>query len=232
MDLSIVVPTFNEAPNIAELVRRISAATEGLEREILFVDDAATTPPPRSPASRPAPLPVRLIHRETRPVVSAGPCWWGSPGRRPLHRHGRRPAASARGHSRDSSNAWRRDADVVAASRYVGGGAASGLADAVRTRVARRDLLTRAMFPIRLPDCTDPMTGFFLVDRSRLDLAALSPRGSRSSSRSSPERIAHRRGADGIRRASTRRLEGSLRQGVTFIAQLPVLSSARCRCSP
>ena len=76
MQLSIVVPTFNEAPNIAELVRRVTAAVDGagIETEILFVDDSTDVTPDvirevaaRSQAERrpgEAPLPVRLIHRD------------------------------------------------------------------------------------------------------------------------------------------------------------------------
>ena len=37
--------------------------------------------------------------------------------------------------------------------------------------------LTKSMFPRKLHGCTDPMTGFFLVDRDALDLDALRPRG-------------------------------------------------------
>ena len=33
------------------------------------------------------------------------------------------------------------------------------------------------MFPIRLKDVTDPMTGFFLIDRRTVDAASLKPRG-------------------------------------------------------
>jgi dolichol-phosphate mannosyltransferase len=38
-------------------------------------------------------------------------------------------------------------------------------------------ILTRAMFPVRLRNCTDPMTGFFAVRRSSVDLTKLRPRG-------------------------------------------------------
>ena len=39
MDLTVIVPTFNEGPNVAELVRRVGAALHGRSFEILFVDD-------------------------------------------------------------------------------------------------------------------------------------------------------------------------------------------------
>ena len=41
MDLTVIVPTFNEGPNIAELVQRITDALDGRDAEILFVDDVS-----------------------------------------------------------------------------------------------------------------------------------------------------------------------------------------------
>ena len=40
MQLTIIVPTFNEGPNVAELVERIEAAAAGVDAEIVFVDDS------------------------------------------------------------------------------------------------------------------------------------------------------------------------------------------------
>jgi dolichol-phosphate mannosyltransferase len=70
------------------------------------------------------------------------------------------------------------DAEVVVASRYVDGGTSDGLANAVRTMVSRAStMLTKAMFPKKLHNCSDPMTGFFLIDRRSLDIEELRPRG-------------------------------------------------------
>jgi len=38
-ELSIIVPTFNEGENVAELVRRLDAALQGVHWEVVFVDD-------------------------------------------------------------------------------------------------------------------------------------------------------------------------------------------------
>lgn len=228
MDLSIVVPTFNEAPNIAELVRRIEAATRGLDREILFVDDSTDATPTEIErvAARVA-VPVRLIHRET-PTAGLGGAVL----------EGLRDAAAdlcvvmdgdlqhppevipelVHAHARSG-------ADIVAASRYVADGHAAGLADAVRTAVSRgATLLTKAMFPLRLRDSTDPMTGFFLVDRTSLDLARLRPRGFKIlleilarndlSVAEVPFDFAERSAGDS---------KASVRQGMRFLAQLSVL---------
>ena len=40
--LSIIIPVYNEAPTIAELVRRVRAVEIPLEKEIIAVDDAST----------------------------------------------------------------------------------------------------------------------------------------------------------------------------------------------
>jgi len=70
------------------------------------------------------------------------------------------------------------DVDIVVASRYVAGGTAGGLANATRTAVSRAStLLTKSMFPRKLHGTTDPMTGFFLVDRDAVEIGDLRPRG-------------------------------------------------------
>ena len=40
MDLTIVVPTFNEGPNVVELLRRIGDAVDDRLIEVVFVDDS------------------------------------------------------------------------------------------------------------------------------------------------------------------------------------------------
>ncbi|WP_292834265.1 glycosyltransferase family 2 protein [Microbacterium sp.] len=181
MDLSIIVPTFNEAPNVAELVRRTAAAVADIEAEIIFVDDSTDDTPAviRAVASSAA-LPVRVIHREH-----------GLGGLGGAVLEGYRAAAADvcvvidgdlqhPPESIPSLYARHRqgEVDVVVASRYAAGGASKGLADKSRVFVSKAaTALTKAMFPIRLKETTDPMTGFFLVDRTTIDLDGLQPRG-------------------------------------------------------
>lgn len=181
MDLSVIVPTFNEGPNVAELVRRTVAALPGRSVEILFVDDSTDDTPDiiRTVAAH-APVPVRLIHRD-EPVGGLGGAVV----------EGLRAAASDLCVVMDGdlqhppeviadllARADEGDADVVVASRYIAGGTSDGLANAVRTLVSRGStLLTKAMFPRKLHNCSDPMTGFFLVDRRSLDIDSLRPSG-------------------------------------------------------
>src|ERR1700761_788855 len=65
MELTVIVPTFNEAPNVVPLVARISDAVEGIETEILFVDDSSdSTPEVIAAVARTSRIPVRLIRRD------------------------------------------------------------------------------------------------------------------------------------------------------------------------
>lgn len=180
-DVTVVVPTFNEAPNIARLVARVEAATAGLSAELLFIDDSTdATPAVITTVASTTPLPVRLIHRQAPTGGLSGAVLEGF-------------AASAADwcvvmdgdlqHPPELiplllSTARETGADVVVASRHVDGGSAGGLGSGVRRLVSRGStILTRAMFPVRLRDCTDPMTGFFAVRRSAIDVTALRPRG-------------------------------------------------------
>ncbi|MFK0242671.1 glycosyltransferase [Microbacterium sp. NPDC090281] len=179
--VTVIVPTFNERDNVAELVARTSAALAGWDAEILFVDDSTDdTAAEVARVAVDAPIPVRVIHRTENTGGLGGAVVVGLEAAVAdlcivmdgdlQHPPELLPVLLAR-HATG-------DADVVAASRYIGGGDTSGLGTAVRFGVSRTATwLTRAMFPIRLARSTDPMTGFFLVDRGRLDLSTLQPRG-------------------------------------------------------
>ncbi|QCB93751.1 glycosyltransferase [Cellulomonas shaoxiangyii] len=179
--LTVIVPTFNEAPNVAELVRRVAAATSGIDAELLFVDDSTdgTADVVRAVAPT-AGLPVRVLHRDEPTGGLGGAVAEGlraSDAQLCLVMDGDLqhppeliPTMVAR--------ADEEDVDVVVASRYVGDGSSAGLSGVARQAVSSTSTaVTRAMFPVRLRDCSDPMTGFFLVRRSAVDLDVLRPRG-------------------------------------------------------
>ncbi len=181
MDVTVIVPTYNEAPNVAELVRRVGDAVAGLEAEIVFVDDSTDDTPDvvRAVASS-APLPVRLIHRSEPTGGLSGAVIEG------LRAASSEVCVVMDGDLQHPPEEIPRlldryaagDADVVVASRYTGDGTAGGLSGIVRVGVSRGStLVTKAMFPLRLRNCSDPMTGFFLVDRRAVGLADLKPRG-------------------------------------------------------
>lgn len=179
--VTVIVPTFNEAPNVAELVRRVGVATRGLDAEMLFVDDSTDdTAEVVRAVARTAELPVRVLHRE-EPVGGLGGAVL----------EGVRASSSPHVLVMDGdlqhppeliptivARAQEDDVDVVVASRYVGDGSSAGLSGVVRQAVSSTSTaVTRAMFPVRLRDCSDPMTGFFAVRRAAVDLEELRPRG-------------------------------------------------------
>lgn len=223
--VTVIVPTFNERGNVAELVARIGAALAGREAEILFIDDSADdTAAEVARVAADAPLPVRVIHRPANTGGLSGAVVLGI----------REAAADVcivmdgdLQHPPELLPALldrydRGDADVVAASRYIGGGDSRGLGTTVRFGLSRAATwLTKAMFPIRLSPSSDPMTGFFLIDRRRIDLPGLRPQGFKillEVLARSDLRIAEVPMEFGERRNGTSK--ASLRQGGTFIAHL------------
>jgi dolichol-phosphate mannosyltransferase len=223
--VTVIVPTFNERDNIVELVSRTAAALIGYEAEILFVDDSTDdTADEIARVAADAPLPVRVIHRDSNTGGLGGAVVVGLGAAAAdvcivmdgdlQHPPELLPALLERYRGGD--------ADVVAASRYIGGGDTSGLGTAVRFGVSRAATwLTRAMFPLRLARSTDPMTGFFLVDRRRIDLPALKPQGFKillEILARNDLRIAEVPMTFAERRHGTSK--ASIRQGTTFIAHL------------
>ena len=181
IDVTIIVPTFNEAPNVVPLLERIAAATASMRASVIFVDDSTDdTPAVITAAALTASIPVRLIHRAVATGGLSGAVLEGF-------------AASTTDwclvmdgdlqHPPElipvlAETASTGDFDIVVASRYIGGGTADGLSSRLRRTVSTSGTtLTRAMFPKRLRDCTDPMTGFFLLRRSTVDLSTLRPMG-------------------------------------------------------
>lgn len=232
MDLTVIVPTFNEAPNVPELVARLAVACKHLDCEVVFVDDSTDdTPRVIESLAAGAGLPVRLIRRDRPDGGLGGAVLEGMAAARSdvcivMDGDLQHPPEDA---PRLYERFLRGDADLVVASRYIDDGTAGGLAGRMRVGVSRAAaLVTRAMFPIRLRACSDPMTGFFLVDRRRLDLSTLRPRGfkillevlARHQLRVAevPFRFAERRAGDS---------KASLRQGARFLAQLTALRFGR-----
>ena len=66
-DVSIIVPTINEAENLPPLLERISAAMTGVDYEVLIVDDNSWDATPKVCAELAAKYPLKLLVR-TRPA--------------------------------------------------------------------------------------------------------------------------------------------------------------------
>lgn len=182
-ELTVVVPTRHESGNVAELVRRLELGLQGCAAEVLFVDDSDDdTPAAIRAAAAAARVPVRLLARRGAQRVG-----------------GLGGAVVAGLRATDASYVVVMDADLqhppelvpallakarsdrldlVVASRRTEGGDASGLSGVVRTAVSvTATVITRIAFPRALRGISDPMSGFFLVRRDRVDQERLQPEG-------------------------------------------------------
>ncbi|GHE10808.1 glycosyltransferase [Klenkia taihuensis] len=179
VDVSVVVPTYDEAANIAELLRRVDAAVGGPATEVVVVDDSRDDTAAVARAQAPS-LRSRLvvIHRAEPEGGLSGAVVAG------LRAARGRQCAVLDGDLQHPPEVLPalldalEGADVAVASRYTAGGAAEGLSGWLRHGVSRTTtLVTKAMFPTRLHTCSDPMTGFFALDLDRVDLDELRPKG-------------------------------------------------------
>lgn len=157
-----MVPTYQEADNVEELVRRVELALDGIDWELIFVDDDS----PDGTAER-----ARVLARRDRRV-------------RVLQRVGRRGLASAAIEGMLATSApflavmdgdlqhdegllpkmlaaaKTEDLDIVVGSRYTPGGE---VGDWSSGRQSMSRLATRLGRLLIRADLKDPMSGFFLV---------------------------------------------------------------------
>jgi dolichol-phosphate mannosyltransferase len=187
--LTVIVPTRNESGNVAELVRRLDDTLAPLRDaghtcSIVFVDDSEDdTPATVERTGEGVASDVYCIHRP------ADVRWGGLGGAvvDGLRGTGSEFACVIDGDLQHPpelvAELWARarqpgqEADVVVASRYCAEGSSQGL-ERGRTTISRSmTRLARWAFPATLRSVTDPMSGFFLVRRSALDVERLAPEG-------------------------------------------------------
>ena len=170
LELSVIVPAFNERGNVAELLERLRAALTGVDWEVIYVDDDS----PDGTADA-----VRACAHVDRRI-------------RCIQRVGRRGLSSAVIEGILASSApvvavidadlqhdetllprmlerMRRDSlDVVIGSRYVDGG---GTGDWSDTRASLSRLATRLSRLVVRQPLSDPMSGFFMISRPAFERA-------------------------------------------------------------
>ncbi len=228
MQVTVVVPTFNEAPNVAALVERVARTATDFTVDVLFVDDSTDeTPQVIQEVAASAPIPVRLMHREVPAgglsgAVIAGLAAAGSDVCVVMDGDLQHPPEDI---ARLGARFREGDVDVVVASRYVDEGTNGGLSDRSRVLASRLStMLTKAMFPIRLREVSDPMTGFFLLDRRAVRVDRLMPRGFKillEVLARQPLRVAEIPFAFAARHAG--RSKASFKQGMELLVQLTAL---------
>ena len=170
VELSIIVPTYNERDNVEEIVKELTEALGGIAWEVIFVDDDSPDGTAELARSIAAQSPqVRVIHRIGRRGLSSavieGMLASAAPYLAVIDgdlQHD--PALLPR--MLDVARAG--EADIVVGSRYIPGG---GIGEWARSRewLSRRATSIAARF---LPSpLTDPMSGFFLVTRQTFESA-------------------------------------------------------------
>ncbi|MEW2524959.1 glycosyltransferase family 2 protein [Streptomyces sp. NPDC047071] len=175
--VTVIIPTFNEADNVEELLTRLAAALPGhLDCEALFVDDSTDdTPAAIERAALTCPFPVHVIHRETptgglsgavvEGMKAAASEWLVVMDADLQHPPSLMPELVETGR--------RTGAELVVASRYAGGGSHAGLSGRYRVAVSRTStLVTKSLFPSALRGISDPMSGFFAIRRATVHAQA------------------------------------------------------------
>jgi putative flippase GtrA len=180
--LSVVVPTRNEAGNIAELVRRLEESFPALPLEIVFVDDSTDdTPEVIERVGEGCRAEILLVHRpaDQRTDGLGGAVVRGL-------RLARAPWVCVMDADLQHppeivpellAKAQGSGADLVVASRYCAAGSASSFGRLRAAVSGGSTAAARLLFPGRLRDVTDPMSGFFLVRTTAVDPDALRPNG-------------------------------------------------------
>jgi len=163
LELSVVIPTYKERQNIAPLLAALQTSLQGINWEVIFVDDHSpdhTADEVRALAlSDPR---VRILERIGRRGLSSA-CIEGMMAS---------PAPSLAVMDADLQHdesalpemlrlLQQKHLDVVVASRRVKGGS---MGEFARERVRLRDLGSRVSKLICNCEVTDPMSGFFVVD--------------------------------------------------------------------
>lgn len=180
--VSVIVPTRNEAVNVRPLLRAFEEIAAGLPLELIFVDDSDDeTPREVQQAGENAPFSVACLHRRGagRTGGLGGAVIEGMRLARAewvcvidgdlQHPPATVPLMLEAGR--------REDADVVVATRYRDGGSVGSFS--LRRRMVSRgsSLFARILFPRKLQNVSDPMSGFFAVRRDAINLAEFRPQG-------------------------------------------------------
>jgi len=170
--LTVVVPCYNERPNVVPLVEKLDAALAGIAWEVLFVDDNSpdgTAAEARRLAQ--ADSRVRCIRRIGRRGLASAVIEGALASSAPFIavmdgdlQHDETRLAEMLARLQDGA------CDLVVASRHVAGGDAAGLASGFRHALSGAGIrIAQRLLPVRL---TDPMSGFFMVRRRLFEAVA------------------------------------------------------------
>ena len=174
--VSIIVPSYNERDNVRPLLTRIAAALTGYDYEVIIVDDNSQDGTIDVVKSLTGEFPVRLLVRTQERGLSTAVI------------HGIRNAAGPIIGVMDADlqhppeklpeliNAIESGADMVFGSRYVPGGGVTQWSLLRRIISRGASLIAHLLLP-SARRVKDPMSGFFMFRRDRMDPDVLKPTG-------------------------------------------------------
>ena len=173
--VSIVVPTYKEAANIPNLVRQLHEVLQNIDYEVLIVDDNSPDETIEVCASLEKEFPLRLIQPEGRPrdlslsvidgIVAA--------------RHSQILVMDAElSHPPSMLPTMLKSLEdsprsFIIGSRYV----SDGSIDEAWSFFRHLNSFVATILARPLVKCSDPMSGFFLFNRDRVDSSGLKPIG-------------------------------------------------------
>lgn len=168
IELAVIIPTLNERPNVGPIVERLTKCLEGVNWEVIFVDDdspdGTAAECRRYNAENPR---VRVVHRVGRRGLASA-CIEGM-----LASAAPFLAVMDGDMQHDETilptmlrEAKSQNADVVVGSRNIEGG---GMGEFAANRVWLSNLGRRLSTLVCSQELSDPMSGFFLVRRTFLE---------------------------------------------------------------
>lgn len=168
IELSVIVPTYNEHPNVAPMIESLDAALGEHKWEVIFVDDDSpdgTASQIREIAKRDSR--VRVVQRVGRRGLSSAAIEGILASSAPFCavidgdlQHDEKLLVTMLQTLKDEN------LDLVSGSRYIEGG---GLGDWQKSRAKISRLATRLSRAVLNAELTDPMSGFFMIRRSAFE---------------------------------------------------------------
>ncbi|MCS7109018.1 MAG: glycosyltransferase family 2 protein [Sulfolobales archaeon] len=174
--LSIIVPTYNEGENIEELIRRIGKSLNGVEYEVLVVDDNSPDGTADIAEKLSKEFPIKVIRRAGKLGLASAV----------LEGFNKSVGDYVVVMDADLQHppevipqmyeAVLEGCDVVVASRYVSGGSIVGWGLTRRIVSKTATMLAKLLIP-KARNVKDPLSGFFMFKRDSLLGVSLNPKG-------------------------------------------------------
>lgn len=180
-EISVIIPTRNEADNVRPLLERLTAVANQIPLEVIFVDDSTDQTPQQIEQSQVAfSFPIRLHHRVegqrnglsgavVEGIRMAQGVWVGVMDADLQHP----PEMMGKMYQ----HAQNTGADIVVGSRAADFKGPKGLSLGRTLTSQALTILARTVFPRILKNSSDPLTGLFLVRRQSVRVDHLRPDG-------------------------------------------------------